>query len=152
MHHRRKHRLLIISGMAAGIAAAVGFTLAALNQNINLFYSPTQIIEGEAPSLRPIRVGGMVVTGSVARSGEALDVQFDLTDTLHTVSVSYNGILPDLFREGQGIVALGKMNNGVFLAEEVLAKHDETYMSPEVSEALQAAQARSANADTVPEQ
>ena len=107
--------------------------------NINVFFSPTQIVEGEVEERKKIRVGGMVVDGSVKRSQTDLQVSFDLTDTANTVTVSYAGILPDLFREGQGIVALGEIQQGQFVASQVLAKHDETYMPPEVSDALKAA-------------
>ena len=122
-----------------GVSTAVGLTLLALNENLNVFYSPSQIVAGEAPANSSIRVGGMVVDGSVHRNQSDLNVTFALTDTAETVTVSYSGILPDLFREGQGIVALGKMLEGSFVASQVLAKHDETYMPPEVSDALKAA-------------
>ena len=142
MTPRRKKRLMIALAIVAGAGVAIGLTLTALNQNINLFYSPTQVMAGEVPAGSAFRVGGMVVNGSVDRSSDGLDVRFDLTDTAQTVTVSYSGILPDLFREGQGIVALGKMEGSVFRASQVLAKHDETYMSPEVSEALEAARSQ----------
>jgi cytochrome c-type biogenesis protein CcmE len=104
------------------------------------FYSPTEIHAGKAPADRAIRVGGLVVDGSVRREGNSLAVQFDLTDNAAVVPVTYTGILPDLFREGQGIVAMGRINNeGLFVADEVLAKHDENYMPPEVADALNAA-------------
>ena len=114
----------------------------ALQENINLFFSPSQVVTGEAPANTPFRLGGMVVDGSVRRNGETLEIQFDLTDTARTVTVAYTGILPDLFREGQGIVAQGSLRtDGVFNASQVLAKHDETYMPPEVTEALEKARA-----------
>ena len=114
----------------------------ALQENINLFFSPSQVVTGEAPANTPFRLGGMVVDGSVRRNDESLEIQFDLTDTAKTVTVAYTGILPDLFREGQGIVAQGSLGtNGVFNASQVLAKHDETYMPPEVTEALEKAKA-----------
>jgi cytochrome c-type biogenesis protein CcmE len=110
----------------------------ALSQNINLFYSPTQIASGEAPHNTRIRAGGMVVDGSVVRDQQSLNVTFDITDYDQTVTVHYDGILPDLFREGQGIVAQGELDsNNVFQASEVLAKHDENYMPPEVADALE---------------
>src|SRR5690606_27831248 len=110
----------------------------ALQQNINLFYNPTQIASGEAPQDARIRAGGMVKENSVSRSADSLDVEFVVTDYAHDVTIRYRGILPDLFREGQGIVALGRLNeNGVLVADEVLAKHDENYMPPEVTQALE---------------
>jgi cytochrome c-type biogenesis protein CcmE len=120
-----------------GMGTAVGLTLYALQQNINLFYSPSQIIAGEAPPGRSIRVGGLVVTGSVQRDSQSLQVSFSLTDNLKQIRVHYDGILPDLFREGQGIVARGVLTpDGVVQAQEVLAKHDENYMPPEVAASL----------------
>lgn len=138
MTPKRKQRLLIVMFIVVGVSVAVGLTLFALNQNINLFYSPTQIAAGEAPQDTRIRAGGMVVDGSVKRDPDSLFVQFDITDYDKTVTVEYTGILPDLFREGQGIVAQGSINEkGVLNAVEVLAKHDENYMPPEVSQALE---------------
>ena len=139
MTPRRRKTLLFAAAILSGVGIAVALTLTALNQNINLFYSPTQVMAGEYPESKNFRVGGMVVSGSVHRNAENLEVQFDLTDTAETVTVAYTGILPDLFREGQGIVALGQMEGDRFVAQQVLAKHDENYMSPEVSEALRAA-------------
>jgi cytochrome c-type biogenesis protein CcmE len=133
----RKKRLLIILAILAGVAIAVGLALSALQQNINLFYTPTQIANGEAPADTRIRAGGMVEKGSLKRSGDSLDVEFVVTDFVKSVTIRYRGILPDLFREGQGIVALGKLNSDdVLVADEVLAKHDEKYMPPEVTKAL----------------
>lgn len=140
MNAKRKQRLILVLFLVFGVAIAVGLALYALNQNINLFYSPTQIAEGEAPVGTRIRAGGMVVEGSVIRDTESLKVRFDMTDYAKNVTVEYTGILPDLFREGQGIVAQGQLDNqGIFQAVEVLAKHDENYMPPEVAEALEAA-------------
>ncbi|CAM4000458.1 Cytochrome c-type biogenesis protein CcmE [Pseudomonas reidholzensis] len=137
MNPQRKKRLLLIVGLLVGVAVAVGFALSALQQNINLFYTPTQIANGEAPLDTRIRAGGMVEKGSVQRSSDSLDVRFVVTDFNKSVPITYRGILPDLFREGQGIVALGKVNaEGVVVADEVLAKHDEKYMPPEVTKAL----------------
>ncbi|MCO7597194.1 MULTISPECIES: cytochrome c maturation protein CcmE [Pseudomonas] len=137
MNPQRKKRLLLILGLMVGVAVAVGFALSALQQNINLFYTPTQIANGEAPLDTRIRAGGMVEQGSVQRSADSLDVRFVVTDFNKSVPITYRGILPDLFREGQGIVALGKLNaDGVVVADEVLAKHDEKYMPPEVTKAL----------------
>ena len=119
-----------------GCTIATGLALLALQENINLFFSPSQIIEGTAPSNTTIRLGGMVVAGSVQR-GDNLGVTFVLTDLAEQVTVTYEGILPDLFREGQGIVTQGKLDStGRFVAEQVLAKHNETYMPPEVNDAL----------------
>ncbi len=140
MHPQRKQKLLIILFMLGGIALAVGLMLVALKENINLFYTPTQIAAGEAPKHRTIRAGGMVVEGSVKRAENDLTVLFDVTDGKAEVTISYTGILPDLFREGQGIVALGEINDqNQFVASEVLAKHDENYMPPEVADALEKA-------------
>ncbi|MDP3845970.1 MAG: cytochrome c maturation protein CcmE [Pseudomonas sp.] len=137
MNPLRKKRLLIILAILAGVAIAVGLALSALQQNINLFYTPTQIANGEAPADTRIRAGGMVEKGSLKRSGDSLDVEFVVSDFVKNVTIRYRGILPDLFREGQGIVALGKLNSeGVLIADEVLAKHDEKYMPPEVTKAL----------------
>lgn len=124
-----------------GVSVATVLFLTAFQDNLLYFYSPAEIQAGKAPANRSFRIGGLVVTGSVKRERGTLAVQFDLTDNSATVPVSYNGILPDLFREGQGIVAMGKINTGgTFIAEEVLAKHDEKYMPPEVADALKAAE------------
>lgn len=140
MKTRRKRRLLIILCIVAGVGVAVGLTVYALRQNINLFYSPSQIAAGEAPQNRTIRVGGLVVPGSVERDPNSLQVSFELTDNAAHIDVTFEGILPDLFREGQGIVARGALSDrGIVQAEEVLAKHDENYMPPEVAESLQQA-------------
>ena len=137
MNAVRKKRLYIVLAILVGVAIAVGLALSALRENINLFYTPTQIANGEAPAGTRIRAGGMVAEGSVKRSTDALDVEFVVTDFAHDVRIRYHGILPDLFREKQGIVALGKLDaEGVLVADEVLAKHDENYMPPEVSKAL----------------
>jgi cytochrome c-type biogenesis protein CcmE len=125
--------VLIIMGM--GIAALL--ILTAFEKNLMYFYTPSEVAQGEVPTDRKFRIGGMVVDGSVVRNDDSLAVQFDLTDTAHIVTVEYDGILPDLFREGQGIVANGSLSvDGRFIAAEVLAKHDENYMPPEVAEAL----------------
>ena len=138
MNPVRKKRLYIVLAIVAGVGVAVALALSALQQNINLFYTPTQIANGEAPEGTRIRAGGLVETGSVQRSSDSLSVSFRVTDGVETVTINYQGILPDLFREGQGIVALGRVNaDGVLVADEVLAKHDENYMPPEVSQALE---------------
>lgn len=138
MHPQRKQRLLIIvfilfaSGLAAGL---LGY---ALKENINLFYPPTDIAAGKAPVGKSIRAGGMVQEGSVKRATDSLKMRFVVTDYSAVVTVEYEGILPDLFAEGEGVVASGKLGeDGVFYASEVLAKHDENYMPPEVSDALE---------------
>ena len=137
MNPVRKKRLIIVLAIVVGVGAAVGLALSALQQNINLFYTPTQIANGEAPTDTRIRAGGLVEKGSLQRSEDSLNVRFVVTDFAKEVTVKYRGILPDLFREGQGIVALGKLDqNGVLTADEVLAKHDEKYMPPEVTKAL----------------
>jgi cytochrome c-type biogenesis protein CcmE len=121
-----------------GISAAL--ILTAFEKNLLYFYSPTQIAAGEAPKARAFRVGGLVLEGSVERDPEGLDVRFILTDTVNQVTVAYEGILPDLFREGQGIVANGRFGkDNIFQAKQVLAKHDENYMPPEVADALEKA-------------
>ena len=137
MKPARKKRLGLIVLMITGIAVGVGFALKSLDENIMFFFTPTEVAEGKAPMGRLFRMGGMVVDGSVSRPGEGLTVQFDLTDNEKIVTVLYTGILPDLFREGQGIIANGELNQeGAFIAQEVLAKHDENYMPPEVAEAM----------------
>ncbi len=138
MKPARKKRLTLIALMVTGVAIGVGFALKALNQNIMFFLTPSDVHAGMAPPDRLFRVGGMVVEGSVSRPGDGLTVHFDLTDNERQVTVRYAGILPDLFREGQGIIANGRLNEqGQIVAEEVLAKHDETYMPPELAEMQQ---------------
>jgi len=137
MNPKRKKRLTIILAIVLGSSIAVGLTLYALKQNINLFYSTTQVAKGEAPQDARIRVGGMVVKGSLKRSPNSLRVEFKITNYEHDVTVVFTGILPDLFREGQGIIAQGKLDaSGIFQADEVLAKHDENYMPPEIKDSL----------------
>lgn len=140
MRPRRRQRLIFVGVVLAGVAIATALALTAIGENMLYFYSPSQIANGEAPRSHDLRVGGLVVSGSIERQQGGLDVRFDLTDTSATVPVTFTGILPDLFREGQGIVALGRLgDDGVFRAREVLAKHDENYMPPEVAEALELA-------------
>jgi len=120
--------------MVCGVALGVGLALKSLDQNIMFFFTPTEVMAGKAPQNKLFRIGGMVVEGSVARPGDGLTVKFDLTDNEQSVTVRFAGILPDLFREGQGIIANGKLDaSGEFVAEEVLAKHDENYMPPELA-------------------
>ena len=137
--HRRK-RLGVILFVAFGLSVAVMLTLFALSQNINMFYTPTEVANGEVETGTMFRIGGMVKDGSVEQQQESLAVSFVTTDFVHDVPIEYEGILPDLFREGQGIVAEGRLDTlGVFQASRVLAKHDENYMSPEVRAALEQA-------------
>ena len=141
MNPRRQKRLMTVSAIVLVVAGAMGLMLYALNQNIDLFYTPSEIIDGKDGKIPPIgqrlRIGGMVVPGTVKRDQQTLAVSFDLVDTGPVVTVSYQGILPDLFREGQGIVATGVLTkNNHIDAHEVLAKHDEEYMPPELAEKM----------------
>ena len=139
MTPKRKKRLALILLMVVGVAIAAGFALKAFNENLMFFYTPSDVAADEAPFNHPIRVGGLVTSGSVERQADGLTVLFDITDNAETITVQYTGILPDLFREGQGIVALGELGKDRrFVASEVLAKHDENYMPPEVADALKA--------------
>ncbi len=145
MHPVRRQRLLVVIFIVLFSSAAVGLIAYALRGNINLFYPPADVAAGKAPVGQALRVGGMVVDGSVQRSQDSLEVRFELTDYHSKVPVVYRGILPDLFDEGQGAVAAGKLTaGGVLEATEVLAKHDENYMPPEVADALEQAKARPA--------
>ena len=141
MNPRRKKRMLTVGGVIFLVSASVGLMLYSLNQNIDLFYTPSEIVNGKKgrmPSTgQRLRVGGLVVEGSVVHDQEELAVSFNLVDTGPTIKVIYKGLLPDLFREGQGIVATGKLvDEYTIMADEVLAKHDEEYMPPELAEAL----------------
>ena len=137
---RRQKRVLTVGLIVAGVALATALILTAFEKNLMYFYSPSEVVAGESPGSRPFRVGGLVVAGSVIRQPRNLGVWFTLTDTVKDIVVYYEGILPDLFREGQGIVADGRVNDsGVFIASEVLAKHDENYMPPEVASAIDSA-------------
>ncbi len=135
----RQKRMTFVGLLIAGVGLFIALIMMALNENINHFYSPTEVLEGKAPDDHSFRIGGLVVTGSVNRSTDSLKILFDLTDGAKNFTVQYEGILPDLFREGQGIVATGKLSGdkSVFVADEVLAKHDENYMPPEVADALE---------------
>jgi len=143
MKPHRRDRLILVILVVSFSALAVGLMLMALNENLNFFYRPEQIVQGEAPLNQSIRAGGMVAAGSVVRGGEgqSLQVSFVVSDMNgNDFKVEYEGILPDLFREGQGVIATGQMNaSGVFKASEVLAKHDEQYMPPEVAAVLEEA-------------
>lgn len=138
-----KKRLWVVLLIIVGISTTVALAVTAFRQNMMYFFSPSEVVEGKAPIDRAIRLGGMVNQGSVQRASNSLKIQFSVTDYAHTVPVQYTGILPDLFREGQGIVVTGQMQtDGIFVADEVLAKHDENYMPPEVADALKAAEAK----------
>jgi cytochrome c-type biogenesis protein CcmE len=133
----RRKRLFVVLGILGGVAASVSLAVMASRENIMFYYDPSQVVQGKAPLAKRFRIGGMVVKGSVARNPGDLQVRFVLTDFAHEVPVQYTGVLPDLFREGQGIIAHGTMNTqGAFVADEVLAKHDEKYMPPEVAASL----------------
>ena len=137
----RRQRMIFVGVVLAGVAVATALALTAVGENMLYFYSPTQLKAGEAPTEHAVRIGGLVVDGSGQRESGSLEVSFGLTDGSENVTVKYAGILPDLFREGQGIVARGALQpDGSFAADEVLAKHDENYMPPEVAEALKMAE------------
>ena len=142
MKTRHKRLLLILAGLAIlGMIAAL--VLNAFRSNLVFFYSPTQVAAGEAPTGKPFRIGGLVKEGSLKREADGITLSFVVTDTDKDLAVRYTGILPDLFREGKGAVAQGKIGeNGVFVASEVLAKHDENYMPPEAAQAVGEAHAR----------
>lgn len=137
----RHRKLLAIAVGVSVLAIAVALALNAFRSNLVFFFSPTEVAEGKAPKDRTFRIGGLVETGSVARSADGLTVTFRITDTSHTISVSYKGVVPDLFKEGKGAVAEGRLGaDGVFTASTVLAKHDENYMPPEAASAIEQAQ------------
>jgi len=133
---RRQKRLLLLAVSLLALGGACALVLSAFQKNMVFFYSPAQVAAGDAPQHRSFRIGGMVQKGSVQRDADGLSVQFIVTDLASTIPVRYKGILPDLFREGKGVVAQGRLENGRFVAEEVLAKHDENYMPPEAARAL----------------
>jgi len=140
MATKRKQRMIFVIVLISGFAAATALALFAFQKNLLYFYSPSQLSEAGVTEDQLFRLGGLVVEGSVVRMPDGITTQFSLTDMQGQVQVEYTGLLPDLFREGQGIVAQGKLNaSGLFVAQEVLAKHDENYMPPEVAEALKAA-------------
>ena len=140
MNPKRRKLLVTALFIVLGTGTAVGLVLMAFQQNLLYFYSPLQVKNGEAPISRTFRIGGLVINGSVKRDPQSLEVEFGLTDTVENITVTYAGILPDLFREGQGIIANGRLNQtGIFQADEVLAKHDENYMPPEVADAIKKA-------------
>lgn len=137
MNSTQKKRLGLIAGglIICGAAAALVFN--AFEENLVFFFSPSQVAAHEAPEGRAFRIGGFVQEGSVQRQKDGVTVRFEVTDTAHTVPVTYKGSLPYLFKEGKGVVAQGKLQNGVFVADQVLAKHDENYMPPEAEKAVQ---------------
>ena len=137
MNSTQKKRLGLIAGglIICGAAAALVFN--AFEENLVFFFAPSQVAAHEAPEGRAFRIGGFVQEGSVQRQKDGVTVRFEVTDTAHTVPVTYKGSLPDLFKEGKGVVAQGKLQNGVFVADQVLAKHDENYMPPEAEKAVQ---------------
>ena len=132
----RHKRLLMVLGIVAGVGLAATLALTAFRDNVMLYYDPSAIASRPPKQDERFRLGGMVATGSLQKTQGTLDVQFLVTDFKHTVPVKYSGILPDLFREGQGVIAHGRMQNGTFVADEILAKHDEKYMPPEVAKSL----------------
>jgi cytochrome c-type biogenesis protein CcmE len=132
----RHKRLLMVFGIIAGVGIAASLALTAFRDNVMLYYDPTAIAARPPKHDERFRLGGMVEKGSLKKTQGTLDVQFLVTDFKHTVPVRYSGMLPDLFREGQGVIAHGRMQNGVFMADEILAKHDEKYMPPEVAKSL----------------
>ena len=134
----RRRRITAMSLGLLSLGAATALVLTAFEQNMLFFYTPTQVAAGEAPTDQRLRVGGLVERGSVQRTPGSLEVRFDVTDLEKTITVAYAGVLPDLFREGQGVIAHGTVGeNDVFRADEVLARHDENYMPPEVAEMLE---------------
>lgn len=140
MTPRQKRFGFIVAGVML-VAAAVGLVLYALKNNVSLYFTPTQVFNKEAPQGHNFRIGGLVEAGSVKRENDGLTVHFNITDTAKTMPVVYKGILPDLFKEGKGVVAQGKLEtDNIFHADEVLAKHDENYMPPEAKHALEQAQ------------
>jgi cytochrome c-type biogenesis protein CcmE len=150
MKPRHKRIAFIAAGLAV-IAAAAALVLNAFQSNLVFFFSPSQVIAKEAPMERAFRIGGMVETGSLKRQNDGLTVRFNVTDTAKTLPVVFTGILPDLFKEGKGVVAQGKLGaDGVFHATEVLAKHDENYMPPEAGHAIEQAQKAQKSVSTKP--
>jgi cytochrome c-type biogenesis protein CcmE len=141
----RQRRMTLVAVIVAGVAIAGALALRAFRENVMFYFDPTKVAAGQVKQGQRFRLGGMVVKGSVQRRPGTLDVQFVVTDFAHTVPVHYANVLPDLFREGAGVVALGRLDaHGTFMADEVLAKHDEKYMPPEVARSLKAGQAAAA--------
>jgi cytochrome c-type biogenesis protein CcmE len=141
----RHHRFAWIGAGLAALGVAAALVLSAFQSNLVFFFTPSQVVAKEAPQSRPFRIGGLVEGGSLKRDPNSLTVQFRVTDTAQTIPVTYTGLLPDLFKEGKGVVAQGSLGaDGAFHATEVLAKHDENYMPPEAKQAIDQAQKRSA--------
>lgn len=135
----RRRRLLLVCGILAGVSLSAGLALKAFRQNVTFFFVPSQIVAGAVHGGERFRLGGMVTKGSIHRVPGSLEVHFLVTDYKHTVPVTYTGVLPDLFREGQGVIAHGQLNSaGVFVADQVLAKHDEKYMPPAMAKEIEA--------------
>ncbi len=135
----RRQRMLVVGLVVVGVGAAVGLSLRAFQENLLYFYTPAQALAGEPPAGKRFRLGGLVEKGSVRRESGSMEVRFQVRDNQQQLTVAYAGVLPDLFRDGQGVIAMGTLEpGGVFRADEVLAKHDENYMPPEVAEALAA--------------
>ncbi len=128
----RRRRLLWIAAIALAVSGTAYGVIRAFNDNMVFFYTPTQMLAGEAPSGRSLRIGGMVEAGSIEREPGTLNIRFRITDENKTIPVTYTGVVPDLFREGKGAVAQGELKDGVFVASEILAKHDENYMPPKL--------------------
>lgn len=149
MKQRHKRLIFVLVGFAILVVGA-GFVFNALNSNMQFFFSPTEVVENKAPKDSSFRLGGLVKEGSLTREDDGLTVHFMVTDNAETVQVTYKGILPDLFREGQGVVTQGRFNEvGQFVATEVLAKHDEEYMPPEVADALEKAKQKESNGGAI---
>ena len=150
MKPRHKRIVFIAAGLMV-LAAAAALVLNAFQSNLVFFFSPSQVIAREAPLERAFRIGGMVEKGSLRRQSDGLTVKFNVTDTAKTIPVVFTGILPDLFKEGKGVVAQGKLGpDGVFHASDVLAKHDENYMPPEAGHAIEQAQKAQKSVSTKP--
>lgn len=133
----RRQRMVLVGLVLAGVAVAVGLALRAFDDNLLYFYTPSEVVAGSVPPGKKFRLGGLVNKGSLIREAGAMELRFQVTDMKQAMTVTYSGVLPDLFREGQGVIAYGVMDpDGTFHADEVLAKHDENYMPPEVAQAL----------------
>jgi cytochrome c-type biogenesis protein CcmE len=138
MTPKRWRRLYLVGGIVAGVSIATALALTAFQQNVELYFIPSDVAAGKVQGDRAFRLGGMVTKGSVQRAAGSLDVRFTVTDFCHDVPVTYNRVLPDLFREGQGVVVHGRLDQGVLIADDVLAKHDEKYMPPKIHDATAA--------------
>ncbi|MCE5182697.1 MAG: cytochrome c maturation protein CcmE [Betaproteobacteria bacterium] len=137
----RHKKLLLVAVAVLGLGAVAALVLNAFRSNLVFFFSPTQVVKGEAPRDRAFRIGGLVETASLSREADGITAHFRVTDTANTIAVTYKGVLPDLFKEGKGVVAEGRLgDSGIFMAEQVLAKHDENYMPPEAASALEQAE------------